>query len=115
MTASEYAALRKELEAKKSELAARLDRITKNVRRGYHPDSKERAKELEDIEVVDALGNESRRELALIANAMQRMDDGTYGVCKECGEPIGDKRLKVQPYADECIECQEFDERRGAV
>ena len=65
--------------------------------------------------LMKALGNESRRELALIANAMQRMDDGTYGTCKECGEPIATERLKVQPYADECIECQEFDERRGTV
>ena len=107
--------MRKKLEARKAELAARLDRITQNVRRGYHPDSKERAKELEDAEVVDALGNESRRELAQIADTMQRMDDGTYGICKECGEPIAANRLKAQPYADECIECQEFDERRGAV
>ena len=113
MAAIDYGPLRKELEQKKSDLAARLDRIKKNVRRGYHPDSKERAKELEDIEVVDALGNESRRELALISQAMQRMDDGTYGICKECGDDIELDRLQVQPYADECIDCKRFDEEHG--
>ena len=110
MAAIDYTPLRKDLEDKKIHLAARLDRIKQNVRRANHPDSKERAKELEDMEVVDALGNESRRELALIRSAMQRMDEGTYGICKECGEEIGFERLQVQPYADECIDCARFDE-----
>ncbi len=41
------------------ELTARLDHITANLRRGYEADSKERAKQLEDSEVVDALGYEA--------------------------------------------------------
>ena len=45
MQAESYDALRAELEKKKAELTVRLDRITNNLRRGYHPDSKERAKE----------------------------------------------------------------------
>ena len=63
MQAESYDALRKQLEQKKEELTIRLERITRNLRRGYHPDSKERAKELEDSEVVDALGNEARAEI----------------------------------------------------
>ena len=47
------------LESKRDELTARLERITANVRRSLHSDSEERAKELEDSEVVDAL--EKRR------------------------------------------------------
>ena len=54
MQAESYDVLREELEKKKAELTLRLERITNNLRRGYHPDSKERAKELEDSEVVDA-------------------------------------------------------------
>ena len=60
MPAESYADVKERLEQKKVELTVRLDRITQNLRRGYHPDSKERAKELEDSEVVDALGNEAR-------------------------------------------------------
>ena len=41
------------------------------------------------------------------------MDDGTYGVCKECGDDIELDRLQVQPYADECIDCARFDEEHG--
>ena len=76
MRANSYDALRAQLETKKAELTIRLDRITENLRRGYHPDSKERAKELEDSEVVDALGNEARAELRNISAALQRMDAG---------------------------------------
>jgi len=104
--------LRRRLEHKKSELAARLERITANVRRGVEADSKERAQQLEDSEVVDALGNEARQEIAKISAALRRMDAGDYGLCVECGEPIDAGRLEAYPYADECIDCATFDEHR---
>ena len=57
MSSASMDELRAELQRKKSELTARLERISLNLRRGYEADSKERAKQLEDNEVVDALGN----------------------------------------------------------
>lgn len=113
MSGPHDAEIRQALEEKKQELTARLDRIHANVRRGYHADSKERAKELEDNEVVDALGNEARQELRKISAALQRLESGDYGICTECGLPIKEGRLKVYPYAEECIECAEYDEYRG--
>lgn len=107
-------ALREQLESKKRELSGRLERITANLRRGYEADSKERAKQLEDSEVVDALGNEAREELAKITAALLRMDSGEYGVCTECGAEIDHGRLQAYPYADECIDCARFDEKRRA-
>ena len=112
MTAVSQDALRKMLEGKKEELSQRLERISANLRRGYEADSKERAKQLEDNEVVDALGNEARTEIAKISAALQRMDAGEFGICTECGTPIDAGRLEAYPYADECIECAEFDEER---
>ena len=112
MSAAGKNEVRQVLEAKKEELTVRLDRIHANLRRGSDADSKERAKQFEDNEVVDALGNEAREELAKISAAMQRLDSGEYGSCVECGLAIEPGRLKVYPYADECIECAEFDERR---
>ena len=112
MARAEFAEFREALEKKKQELSARLERIHANLRRGYEQDSKERAKQLEDNEVVDALGNEARNELRKISAALQRIDAGEYGLCVECGLPINEGRLEVYPYADECIECAEFDEHR---
>jgi DnaK suppressor protein len=40
------------------------------------------------------------------------MDAGDYGLCVECGEKIATSRLDAYPYADECIDCAEFDEHR---
>ena len=106
--------LRGELLRKKDELTTRLERITANLRRGYEADSKERAKQLEDSEVVDALGNEARLELSKISAALARMESGDFGICNECGASINKNRVKAYPHALECIECATMDEQRNA-
>ena len=112
MSSAQYGEIRQALEKKKQELTTRLERIHANLRRGYEADSKERAKQLEDNEVVDALGNEARDELRKITAALLRLDADEYGICIACGMPISEGRLEVYPYADECIDCAELDEYR---
>ncbi len=114
MQVQTHGELRLRLEEKKKELSDRLERITANLRRGYETDSKERAKQLEDSEVVDALGNEARVEVAKISAALQRFDTDQYGTCTECGLEIDAARLTAYPYADECIDCARLDEYRDA-
>ncbi len=46
------------------------------------------------------------RSRALIA-AQDRLRDGTYGICADCGHPIPERRLKVLPTATLCVRCQE--------
>jgi RNA polymerase-binding protein DksA len=109
-----YRELRKRLENRKQELAERLERVTANLRRGYEADSEERAQQIENNEVVDALGNDARAELARIAAALVRIDSGEYGICKECELEIDETRIEALPYAEFCIECAEFEEFRQA-
>ena len=111
MNANPSDSLRQELEHKRDELNARLARITANLRRGFESDSKERAKQFEDRDVVDALGNEAREELAKISATLKRMESGDYGICADCGAPIGRNRLAAYPYASECIDCATLDEQ----
>jgi len=106
--------LRSELLQKKEELTGRLERITLNLRRGYEADSKERAKQLEDSEVVDALGNEARLELKKITAALARMESGEFGICIDCGLLIDEGRIKAYPYALKFINCATMDEHRKA-
>ncbi len=44
--------------------------------------------------------------LKLIEDALQRLIDGEYGKCQECGEPISEGRLRVRPYAVFCVKCK---------
>ena len=103
--------LREQLLRKKDELNARLERITANLRRGLESDSKERAKQLEDSDVVDALGNEAREELGRISATLKRMDSGDFGLCTECNGAISQGRLLAYPYAVECIDCARAEEK----
>jgi DnaK suppressor protein len=43
--------------------------------------------------------------------ALRRMEEGTYGICQECGRPIEVARLKALPFAAFCLECQARRER----
>ncbi len=54
--------------------------------------------------------NESR-QLMLINDALERIEDGEYGLCQNCEEEIVEKRLNAVPWAKYCLACQELDER----
>lgn len=52
------------------------------------------------------LRDRERRLIKKIQEALQRIDDGTYGYCEECGEDIGIARLKARPMTRLCIKCK---------
>jgi RNA polymerase-binding protein DksA len=54
---------------------------------------------------LDALANQARGHLAEIDAATARIENGTYGVCERCGQPISDDRLRARPVARACITC----------
>jgi DnaK suppressor protein len=53
--------------------------------------------------------------LAQVDGALERMNEGTFGVCLRCGKPIADARLQAFPYVPHCIECQSILEREQAL
>src|SRR5687768_7357380 len=101
----QYARIREQLLAKQTELARRLERLKENLTGGRSADSQEQAQELENAEVVDALGNEARTEISKIARALDQIKNRTYGICADCGETIPMARLEAYPFADRCIRC----------
>lgn len=54
------------------------------------------------------------REVSRIENALTNIATGTYGYCEECGGEIGFERLKAQPTATRCIDCQTRHEQNYA-
>ena len=111
----QYARIRDQLLAKQAELARRLERLKENLTGGRSADSQEQAQELENAEVVDALGNEARSEISKIAKALDQIKNDTYGVCSDCGETIPMARLEAYPFADRCIRCATAAETRAAA
>ena len=75
-------------------------------------DTKEQASAEAMDEVRRADLERDRAELADVQMALARIDAGTYGVCCDCGEAIGRRRLKAYPTAKRCHDCQEAHERR---
>lgn len=102
---SQYVRIQEQLLAKQAELVHRLARLKDNLTAGHSADSQEQAQELENAEVVDALGNEARSEISRIAKALEQIKNETYGVCVDCGETIPMARLEAYPFADRCIRC----------
>ena len=62
--------------------------------------------------VVFTLREKEQQTLADIDEALQRMEDGSYGHCEECDDPISAKRLEIFPTARLCITHQEEQEKK---
>jgi len=71
---------------------------------GDKPD--ENAQEISDYSTNSAAEKVLEKTLADIDGALKRMDNGTYGVCKYCGQMINPKRLQARPVASACINCK---------
>jgi DnaK suppressor protein len=59
-----------------------------------------------------SMAKNAKDNLAMVREAIVRIDDGTYGVCESCGKPIGKMRLQAFPRATLCMECKQRQERR---
>jgi RNA polymerase-binding transcription factor DksA len=94
-----------QLEARLAELSARLNRIEDALDEPTSEDFAEQAQEREDEEVLEDLGAAGLREVRMIEAALDRVENGSYGDCVRCGEPIGDERLDVLPATPFCREC----------
>jgi RNA polymerase-binding protein DksA len=59
-----------------------------------------------------SLANNARLMLAQTEHALARIDDGSYGICERCGQPVGKMRLMAFPRATLCLSCKQREERR---
>jgi len=55
--------------------------------------------------------NDNRHFLTMVNEALERIKDGSYGICQACGQEVQAKRLDAVPWARHCIECQEKEDR----
>ena len=103
-------AYRKKLLEKQRELTAAY---TKNRHYGRESDEggtqdlADKASSSYTKEFLYSLSNTERNILEGVEEAIDRMDEGEYGTCMECGEKIAKKRLDAVPWATYCVPCQE--------
>ena len=95
------------LSARRDALEERHSRVSRNLQRANEPlvgDWSDRATQLQNDEVLQAIDDAARDELAAIDEALQRLDRGLYGTCKKCGAPIESGRLQAL-HATTCARC----------
>jgi DnaK suppressor protein len=62
-------------------------------------------------EFLYSLTDGERSTLLQIDDAIARIDDASYGLCINCGQPMAEKRLTAVPWAPYCVDCQELAEK----
>jgi len=86
-------------------LTAHLNKLERSLDETPPNDWEDRSSERQGDEVLENLGNMELEELKHIQAALTRIDDGTYGICRKCSEPVSDKRLKLLPETPFCRNC----------
>ncbi|MCP4363677.1 MAG: TraR/DksA family transcriptional regulator, partial [Planctomycetes bacterium] len=103
----------------------RRERLTETIRRRLRERDDSGGYRLPDVIDIAALASTQQLgmlveraelgELQQIDDAISRIDSGSYGICKECGEAIRKDRLKALPYATLCLKCKEIEEEYEVV
>jgi DnaK suppressor protein len=101
----DHANIRAQLEAQRTELAARSGRLEAELAEPLSADWEEQAVQREDDESLDAQASLIDRDIAAIDAALGRIDNGSYGICAVCGEGIAEARLAAMPTTTRCVAC----------
>ena len=109
--------MKKQLLKMREELLKDLNRDVRSERTDFDTDigdfydnaDTERGRQLFHL-----LSGREREKLNAIDEALLRIADGTYGTCEECGKKIHKERLKIMPFARNCVACQSDIEKQAA-
>ncbi len=103
------------LEGQLHSLVEEADRTVNGMahdRPGDFPDPTDRASYESDRNFLLRIKDRERKLIVKIKEALDRIENGTFGTCEECGKPISEKRLMVRPVTTLCIECKTEGERK---
>ncbi len=86
------------------------------ITEGEFPDPTDRASWESDRNFLLRIRERERNLITKIREALEKIEEGTFGICERCGDEISDKRLEARPVTTLCIKCkeeQEHLEKRG--
>jgi DnaK suppressor protein len=100
--------LKQQLESERDRLIVELEQLQVNGSKnlGYSTHMADDASAAFDQARDLALRSNLQEMLQQVREALQRFNNGTYGQCDSCGQPIDPARLKALPYARYCLNCQ---------
>jgi DnaK suppressor protein len=109
---------RKLLTRQLDKLLMEAEKTKDQVKEAEEPssDPMDQASTVLDMDFLLRLRDRERKLMVKIKGALERIENGTFGICEECGEKISEKRLRARPVATLCIDCkheQEVSEGRG--
>ncbi len=110
------AKMRESLLDTKAKLLTEIDTELKAEREGNKDeglDTYDLASEERDREINFILSDRERIKIKQIDDALERIDDATYGVCESCGLEIAEERLNALPFTRLCRDCQQEQEREA--
>jgi DnaK suppressor protein len=114
MTKKETEKYRRLLEQKKNSLSTELAK----TRNAEEETTEESTQDIADKavssytrEFLYSLSDTDRSLLVRIDLALDRIEEGAYGLCQNCGQPMSEKRLNAVPWALLCVDCQELSEK----
>ena len=79
------------------------------------PDPSDRATLESDRNFTLRIRDRERKLIGKIKEALERIEQGTYGICEDCGEEISTERLKARPVTTLCIDCKKTQETEERV
>ena len=94
--------------ARSAELRDRLRRARQDLGRQREPlpkDAPDAAIVVENDEILAAIEKAAQAEIERIELALERLDEGVFGLCESCGAEIEEARLRAVPYATQCLGC----------
>jgi len=95
-----------ELEQRAQKLSEELTRVNREISK----DSEDRAQELENEEVAEAIAQQTQKELQQVSHAILRIKEGLYTRCELCEKDIEQERLLALPYTALCSTCANAEE-----
>ena len=100
---------RKRLLEQKQDLLTKVESISKSAKEVSMDevrDSADIASDYYERELAMGLSENERMRLQEVEEALERIDNGTYGKCEACGNLIAEPRLNALPFAKLCVECK---------
>ncbi len=110
------AKVREQLADMKAKLLSEIESELRAEREGNKDegmDTYDLASEERDREINFILSDRERVKIKQIDDALERLDEGTYGVCESCGLEIAEERLQAMPFSRLCRDCQQDQEKEA--